>query len=308
MLTSEPAAWVCILPSAIFDSLPIIPTISTRSTPRRAQCFSAAPTKSPIWMNASSAISGCSFIAYASDLPPVVTTSVRWPRSRATSMAWTTLARKAAVEYGFTIPVVPRIEIPPIRPRRAFSVCLAISSPPGTVSVTSAPRAGAPGRELLLHHLGDVLARHRVHRGRADLQPQPRLGDRRDARRRRGSRRRLARQLDRRHQLGAVRAVGVVAGVLDDAAGGARRRPARSASSGNVTRMRLGNVVSISASIEPRTSARVAALAAAAAQAPVVKPVRSFFLSSAVGLSVGLGMAFVRGRRRRRDRERTSPR
>ena len=43
MFTSDPAAWVCILPSAIFDSLPIMPTMTARSMPRRAQWRSVMP-------------------------------------------------------------------------------------------------------------------------------------------------------------------------------------------------------------------------------------------------------------------------
>ena len=42
------------------------------------------------------------------------------------------------------MPVVPRIEIPPTSPSRSLIVCLAISSPPGTLRITSAPRSWQP--------------------------------------------------------------------------------------------------------------------------------------------------------------------
>ena len=45
----------------------------------------------------------------------------------------------ASSDIGFTIPVVPRIEIPPIIPSFAFNVFLAVSSPFGTNISTSAP-------------------------------------------------------------------------------------------------------------------------------------------------------------------------
>jgi hypothetical protein len=47
-------AWVIILPSAILDILPIIPTIVARAIFRLAQCLRPSPMKSPTWMNASS--------------------------------------------------------------------------------------------------------------------------------------------------------------------------------------------------------------------------------------------------------------
>ena len=60
----------------------------------------------------------------------------------ATSIDWTTEARQLAVLIGRTIPVVPRIEIPPSTPIRAFRVFSAIASPPGTEIVTSNPGVG----------------------------------------------------------------------------------------------------------------------------------------------------------------------
>ena len=45
----------------------------------------------------------------------------------------------ASSDIGFTIPVVPRIEIPPIIPSFAFNVFFAVSSPFGTKISISAP-------------------------------------------------------------------------------------------------------------------------------------------------------------------------
>ena len=110
MFTSEPAAWVCILPSAIFDSLPIMPTMSARAIPRRAACRSADADEVA---HLDERLLREVRVAASSRTPR---TCRRWsapasrcPRSRATSIACTTLALYAAVEYGFTIPLVPRM-------------------------------------------------------------------------------------------------------------------------------------------------------------------------------------------------------
>ena len=47
------------------------------------------------------------------------------------------------MEYGLTIPVVPRIEIPPKMPSRAFRVFFAISTPCGTEIVTRKPTSSS---------------------------------------------------------------------------------------------------------------------------------------------------------------------
>jgi hypothetical protein len=57
-----------------------------------------------------------------------------------TLTACTTLAAHAAVENGRTMPVVPRMEMPPTMPRRALVVFSAIFSPPGTLMTTRTPR------------------------------------------------------------------------------------------------------------------------------------------------------------------------
>ena len=65
----------------------------------------------------------------------------RSPWAAATSICWTTLARHAAVENGRTMPVVPRMEMPPTMPRRALEVLAAMASPPGTEKVTRTGRS-----------------------------------------------------------------------------------------------------------------------------------------------------------------------
>ena len=47
------------------------------------------------------------------------------------------------MEYGLTMPVVPKIEMPPTIPSRAFKVCLVISWPCGTEMVTSKPTSSS---------------------------------------------------------------------------------------------------------------------------------------------------------------------
>ena len=68
-------------------------------------------------------------------------------------MACTTLAAYAAVEKGRTMPVVPRMEMPPMMPRRALVVFSAIFSPPGTLMTTRTPRSS--GVEDLFDGVGD---------------------------------------------------------------------------------------------------------------------------------------------------------
>jgi hypothetical protein len=59
--------------------------------------------------------------------PPVERTKVSCPWAPMTLTACTTLAAHAAVENGRTMPVVPRMEMPPTMPRRALVVFSAIS-------------------------------------------------------------------------------------------------------------------------------------------------------------------------------------
>src|SRR5664280_2618287 len=101
----------------------------------------AAPVKSPTSTKQTSGRSGSSRIAAFSVRPPVASTRVRSGCAASTLTACTTLARQDAVENGRTMPVVPRIEIPPRMPSRALVVLRAIRSPSGTLRRTQTPRA-----------------------------------------------------------------------------------------------------------------------------------------------------------------------
>ncbi len=116
------------------------------------------------------------------------------------------------------MPVVPRIDRPPIMPSRPLSVCFAISSPPGIGNLDL--RVGAPRRAS--RGLGDRLAhhraRHRIDRRLARRQRQAGPRHRADARARAndtpapGAAAAQGRAIER--AMGHVR---IVAGVLDDA-------------------------------------------------------------------------------------------
>ena len=71
--------------------------------------------------------------------PPVHSTTVSSPWAASTEIACSTLARQDAVENGRTMPVVPRIEIPPMMPSLALVVLRAIRSPSGTEMITVTP-------------------------------------------------------------------------------------------------------------------------------------------------------------------------
>ena len=71
--------------------------------------------------------------------PPVHSTTVSSPWAASTEIACSTLARQDAVEKGRTMPVVPRIEIPPMMPSLALVVLRAIRSPSGTEMTTRTP-------------------------------------------------------------------------------------------------------------------------------------------------------------------------
>lgn len=87
-----------VLPSAILEIFPIIPTTRTTSTPTFLAARRTSPTKSPISMKAISGRWGRSLWAKRSLLPPVVAAISKSPFARATPTAWTTLMRKALVE------------------------------------------------------------------------------------------------------------------------------------------------------------------------------------------------------------------
>src|SRR6266508_2878083 len=76
--------------------------------------------------------SGSRRMAARSVPPPVDSTTTSRPWAAITSIAWTTDARHEAVENGRTMPVVPRMEMPPTIPSRGLVVLRAMRSPPGT--------------------------------------------------------------------------------------------------------------------------------------------------------------------------------
>ena len=151
-----------------------MPTKITRSSPTARARRSAAPVKSPTSTKHTSGRSGSSAIAPLSVRPPVHSTIVRSPWAAITDTACSTLARHDAVENGRTIPVVPRIEIPPRMPSRALVVLRAIFSPPGTDSTTTTPRFA---RSITSATAWVIIARGvAVMAGLADLDAQAGLG------------------------------------------------------------------------------------------------------------------------------------
>ena len=79
------------------------------------------------------------FLEKSSLLPPVVNTTISFPIATVTSRLCLIAAAKEAVEYGITIPLVPRIEMPPIIPSLGLSVFVASSFPFGTETITLTP-------------------------------------------------------------------------------------------------------------------------------------------------------------------------
>ena len=78
---------------------------------------------------------------------PVEKPTTSWPSARATSRASLMDTRQASWLKGRTMPVTPRIEMPPTMPRRGLRVFLAISSPPATVTTARNPCVSCPRKE-----------------------------------------------------------------------------------------------------------------------------------------------------------------
>src|SRR5574342_1389944 len=79
------------------------------------------------------------FLEKSSLLPPVVKTTVSFPIASVTSRLCLIAAANDAVEYGITIPLVPKIEMPPKIPSLGLSVFDASSLPLGTEIITLRP-------------------------------------------------------------------------------------------------------------------------------------------------------------------------
>src|SRR6185437_6865574 len=142
------------MPAASLVSLPIMPTNTTRGTACSTALRSAAPVKSPTSTKQTSGRPGSNAIAPFSVRPPVHSTSggsgacVLSACAPRTATACSTDARHDAVEKGRTMPVVPRIEMPPRMPSRRLVVLRAITSPPGTEITTRSMRSSAAGPRL----------------------------------------------------------------------------------------------------------------------------------------------------------------
>ncbi len=63
---------------------------------------------------------------------PVESATSESPAAFATSIDVLIVAVQASEDTGFTMPVVPSMEIPPVMPSLLFSVCMASLSPSGT--------------------------------------------------------------------------------------------------------------------------------------------------------------------------------
>src|SRR6266568_4534813 len=204
--------------------------------------------------------------------PPVDSTTVSRPSAAITSIACSTLARQAAVENGRTIPVVPRIEMPPTIPSLGLVVLRAIHSPSGTLITTSAPpssRSSASPTAAVIWRRGTGLIAGppttRPRPGRVTV-PTPSPPSSRSP----GSARRLRR---------AVSCAPLVTSGSSPASltttASAQPSPSSHLATGNETRRaERGRPISTRTTGRPLSSAVAAALAAAAAQVPVVQPVR----------------------------------
>src|SRR6266498_2514089 len=204
--------------------------------------------------------------------PPVDSTTVSRPSAAITSIACSTLARQAEVENGRTIPVVPRIEMPPMIPSLGLVVLRAISSPPGTLTTASAPRTvrptTSPTAAAIWRRGTGLIAGPPSSRPRPGLVTVPTPSP--PSSRRPGSARRLRRTV---RWAPSVTSGSSPASLTTTAS--AHPSPSSQRATGKATRRPdPGRPISTRSCGRPLTSAAAAALAAAAAQVPVVQPVR----------------------------------
>ena len=118
-------------------SLPTWPHSTTWRKPQRTHSSSMKPTKLLIRITASCGTPNPA--ARLTPRRPGVSSSVRCPAALAISSWGTRACLKASSDIGSTIPVVPRMEMPPVIPNRGFIVRRANCSPSGTLITTSAP-------------------------------------------------------------------------------------------------------------------------------------------------------------------------
>ena len=129
-------------------------------------------------------------------------------------MACRTLARQAAVLQGLTMPVVPRIEMPPRMPRRALSVLRDLFA--ARHRELDSQAAGVEQVACFgCHMLRDHAARDGVDGWPADVEAQAGSGHDTDSAPAGEVQPGLVAPRDRRDDLGPVRGVGIVTSVLD---------------------------------------------------------------------------------------------
>ncbi len=194
--------------------------------------------------------------------------------------------------------------MPPRRPRRALSVCRAISSPSGTLIVTTTPRTAL--RAISSSTIAVMLRRGTgLIAGAPTSRPSPGLVTEATP----WPPRRVTPGASAIATSATISAPCVQSGsspasltTLHTAALSRRSQRSR----GNVWRRPFGRVDSISERSSPRTSTRVAAFAAAAAHAPVVNPSRRP-LGSRGGTTVRRVRGACTSRSSARGCERSSP-
>jgi hypothetical protein len=132
---------------------------------------------------------------------------------------------QAEQEKGWTMPVVPSTDSPPMMPSRGFQV-LSASSAPFSMEISISMSAAMPCSAQRSPTTCDIIWRgHRVDGRFADRDRQAGLGDGADAiARLEDDTRTLGQAADARHHECAVGHVGIVAGILDDAGHGPDRR------------------------------------------------------------------------------------
>ena len=219
--------------------------------------------------------------------PPVHSTAVVSPWAASTETACSTLARQDAVENGRTMPVVPRMEMPPKMPSRALVVLRAIRSPPGTEMTTRTPDAArstvSPTAAAIMARGTGLMAGEPGSRPRPGLvttpTPTPPSSSIPGPSRQVTVAVRCAPWVTSGSSPASLTTTASARSAEPGSPGGAGRPLGRGTSAqdstGNPTRRPDGSGISTLRCTSPVRSAVAAALAAAAAQVPVVQPVRS---------------------------------
>ncbi|RAO39907.1 hypothetical protein ONO23_00477 [Micromonospora noduli] len=252
-----------------------MPTKTTPVIASPTAAVTAAPVKSPTSTKQTSGRSGRSARAARSVRPPVQSTTVGSPWAAITCTACTTLARHDAVENGRTIPVVPRIEMPPRMPSRRLVVLRAMISPRGTLITTRTPTS--------LRSTTSATASPIIRRGVSLIAGPPTASPRPGlvtvptpappASRRPGTSVQFTVAVSSAPWVTSGSSPASLTTTASARTGGVPVTSQRS--TGKRTRRPAGSPISTSCWVVPVTRAVTAALAAAVAHAPVVQPVRS---------------------------------